>query len=511
MRLLLRCDGGPAIGVGHVVRSLAIAEEALSRGHEVSILGSLQGALLAGLVGDIGSSGQAVTILGAASPGEIDPRVTSRFDAVHVDHYETGTRALATLDDFSERTEVSRPVLSVMADGVFGAQPADVLIDPTVGAEAADPPAEATWHLRGGRFSPIRRAVTQAQHRDAPSGSPLRVLVVMGGTDPLGCAPAVVAGLALIDVPMRVTVVTSPGTVDALESARERWPHGSLRLTPPVADLPAAMARSDLVITAAGTSVWELCCLHRPMAVVAVVDNQRVGYDVVVGRGAALGLGGPAHLADPSVLASRLRPLVTDPNERQRHGAAAHRLVDGLGAWRLVTMIERAVSARSEGSISLSDGVAGSRVDVREATIADAEILLAWRNDPATRAASRQPDVVEPDDHRAWLESSLDRADRHLLIGSVSGVLIGTVRWDAEPDEEWEVSITLDPEARGRRLAGPLLRGGQDWLAGRSHPVTVLAVVHRDNPASAKLFLREGYAPDLPPDEAGFERYVRTL
>lgn len=511
MRLLLRCDGGPDIGVGHVVRCLAVAEEAVARGHEVSILGSLEGALLDRLVGEVDVSGGSFATLGVAPPGEIDPRRAGGFDAVHLDHYGTGGRALATLEDFSARPGGSRPVLSVMADGTFGAQPADVLIDPTVGAEGADPPATAIWHLRGGRFSPIRRAVTGAQHPPPPGGSPLRVLVVMGGTDPLGCAPAVVAGLALLDTPLHVTVVTSPGTAEALESARATWPSGVLHLTPPMSDLPAAMAGSDLVVTAAGTSVWELCCLRRPMAVVAVVDNQRVGYDAVVGRGAALGLGGPVDLADPSVIAARLRPLVTDPSEREAHAAAAHRLVDGLGAWRIVAMLERAVAARSEGEDPGPVQRVEPRVDVRVATTADADRLLAWRNDPATRAASRRPGAVTPADHLTWLAASLERADRHLLVGALDGVAVGTVRWDAEPDEEWEVSITLDPDARGRRLAGPLLRAGQEWLARRSRPVTALAVVHRDNRPSARLFLREGYVPDLPPDAEGFERYVRIL
>ncbi len=89
---------------------------------------------------------------------------------------------------------------------------------------------------------------------------------------------------------------------------------------------------------------------------------------------------------------------------------------------------------------------------------------------------------------------------------------VGTVRWDDEGAGEWEVSITVAPSARGRGLAGPALTAAQDWLAGHlpAPPSALLAVVHEDNTASRRLFLRAGYAPDLPPDDAGFERWVRT-
>ena len=46
----------------------------------------------------------------------------------------------------------------------------------------------------------------------------------------------------------------------------------------------------------AGTSVWELCCIGVPTAVAWVVDNQREGYDRVVGAGAAIGQIGRAHV-----------------------------------------------------------------------------------------------------------------------------------------------------------------------------------------------------------------------
>lgn len=46
MQILLRCDGGGLLGVGHVMRSLALAEAAAAAGHHVVVAGSFQGSFL---------------------------------------------------------------------------------------------------------------------------------------------------------------------------------------------------------------------------------------------------------------------------------------------------------------------------------------------------------------------------------------------------------------------------------------------------------------------------------
>ena len=48
----------------------------------------------------------------------------------------------------------------------------------------------------------------------------------------------------------------------------------SITLVPPVADLPRLIVEADLVISAAGTSTWDLLCLGAPPALLWVVDNQ---------------------------------------------------------------------------------------------------------------------------------------------------------------------------------------------------------------------------------------------
>ncbi|WP_169312920.1 GNAT family N-acetyltransferase [Intrasporangium calvum] len=415
---------------------------------------------------------------------------------------------LASLVRGARDSWATRSLLSVMTDGAYGAQPADILIDPTIGAEGTVAPATARWHLRGGRFTPIRRVIADNTGGYPPLGAldkTPHVLVVMGGSDPLGCAPAIVEALARLETTLDVTVVSTPATEKVLKDAARRWRRGNLRPIAPTLNLPAIMSEADLVVTAAGTSMWELCALRRPMAVVAVVENQLAGYRLVIDSGAAIGLGTPADLQKPDVIANRLSQVLASPSLRMEMADAAHELVDGRGAWRIIRMFEAALTAAEPR------GESAPLVEIRTATAQDEGKLLAWRNDPVTRASSRQHDVVSPVRHHQWLASSLTRDDRHVLIGSAGGIDIGTVRWDMLGTREWEVSITVAPTARGRALAAPLLAAGQRWLADYAEPTAYLAVLHRTNEASRRLFLGSGYAPDLPPDAQGFERWVRTV
>ncbi|WP_051899203.1 GNAT family N-acetyltransferase [Sciscionella sediminilitoris] len=136
---------------------------------------------------------------------------------------------------------------------------------------------------------------------------------------------------------------------------------------------------------------------------------------------------------------------------------------------------------------------------IRPARAEDAALLLELRNDPDTRRYSVHTGVVTEQEHRAWLQQSLTRTDRILLIAEQDGEPIGTVRFDLEnpndreEPETWELSITLAPDKRGRGLAGPVLHAAQNHLTEQRPVRSIRARVRTGNTASLALFARAGY------------------
>lgn len=147
---------------------------------------------------------------------------------------------------------------------------------------------------------------------------------------------------------------------------------------------------------------------------------------------------------------------------------------------------------------------------LRPATKRDAGLLLRWRNDPVTRAASRHAAEVGTDEHEAWLDATLANADRELLVVERDGFAVGQIRLDAlGPAGEWEISIALDPAARGGGLGARAIGAGLDWLwAERPDARRVVADVRNGNEPSRRAFARAGFAAAGPAPDTGFSRLV---
>ncbi len=418
--LLLRADATPSTGVGHLSRCVALATAARARGWDVALCGTFTAGQW--LIGDL----------------PVVPAV-EQADAVVVDHYGIGA------------FEFDGLVVS-MEDAEYGRRRADIVVDANL-FEAPRPDDGSPVVLRGPAYAPLRAEIRTAR-RARRTGSfrvPPRVVVVMGG----GAAPSSVAAALTA---LRDTGV--PAEVVAISAA----PVPGFDVTPPTPELPSLFASADLVVSAAGVTLLELCCIGVPTALVRIADNQAPGYAAAVERGLAAGLG-----TDPRAHVPVLRDLLTDASPRNALAEKARTTVDGGGADRILDAM-------------------GFDPTVRPATEADAEPLLSWRNDPETRRWSRTTDPVSSVEHKAWLATALASPDHRLFVAEHDGRPVGTVRFVRE-GEAWQVSITVAPSARGRGLAVPMLLAAERALG----PAVIRANVHHANAASRAVFRKAGY------------------
>ncbi|WP_176697171.1 bifunctional UDP-2,4-diacetamido-2,4,6-trideoxy-beta-L-altropyranose hydrolase/GNAT family N-acetyltransferase [Microbacterium sp. 3J1] len=498
-RAVLHCNASTETGMGHLMRTLTIAQTARRRGWSVRIIGDIDEAA-AGLASRAEPGVDVESVAGAALPAALTA-ATMQADVVHVDSY-------AEVPDLAS----SPALISNMQDGPFGVRAADLSIDANLGAEASfERPDLSRNPLAGVDLAVVREQVLR--QRDAPrrESALQRVLVVMGGSDPQGLTARVTRALDGIARPLAVTVVDPRGRGE-VHAAAQHSAH-DVRVIGFVDDLPAVAREHDLVVTAAGTSVWDFACMGLPMALVCAVDNQRPGYDHVVSRGLAVGLGAPPH-DDLEERIGALDALLADGGALAAQAARLRQTVDGRGAWRIVASWEQLVDTASDTvpDTGPAPASAGSRspspMMARAATLDDARMLFDWRNDPATRANSRTRGAVDWDAHVAWLARVVGHPDRRLLIVESEGHPVATSRWDRHSDTDWELSITMAPEYRGRGLASAVLAASERALSVDA-PTRLLAIVHGENTASLRLFRANGYLPHLPPDGDGFLAFAK--
>lgn len=146
---------------------------------------------------------------------------------------------------------------------------------------------------------------------------------------------------------------------------------------------------------------------------------------------------------------------------------------------------------------------------LRPATSADSDRLLAWRNDPDARAASRSTDPVGAEDHERWLAAVLADPGRDLLIVERGGDPVGQLRFDALGDDAFEISVALAPDVRGAGDGTRAIAAGLTWL-WRVRPAArrVVAAVREDNDASLRAFARAGFRDGGTTAEPGFRRFA---
>ncbi|RIV39798.1 PseG/SpsG family protein [Micromonospora radicis] len=334
VRVGLRCDAGPQRGVGHLVRSLALGEEFLARGAAVELFGTVSGADWA--TGQLAARGipqrpgpdTPAALVAAARRHDLDVLVLDSYD----------------LDPAGAGALRAAGVLTLaIVDGDTRGQDADLYLDQNFGTDLVVPAGRL---LTGSTYALLRDSVLAARPvaprpaTDLPRPS---VLAFFGGTDAADAAPLLTGVLLSTGRPMELTVVA--GRADSVEriAALARGPGQSLRTVPPTGALPALIATADLVVSAAGTSTWELCCLGAPAALVCVVDNQRESYRRVVDAGLVAGLGELSALAaDPAArtaAAGVLAPLLTDGTRRAALSVRARAVVDGRGRARVVDAV----------------------------------------------------------------------------------------------------------------------------------------------------------------------------
>jgi L-amino acid N-acyltransferase YncA len=150
------------------------------------------------------------------------------------------------------------------------------------------------------------------------------------------------------------------------------------------------------------------------------------------------------------------------------------------------------------------------KVTLRPALSSDAALLRTWRNDPATRAASRNTGEVTEAEHAAWLETVLSDGDQRLFVAEREGRTLGQVRFQREGGA-WEISITVAPESRGAGLGAALIDAGLAELRAEGADGTVEAWVRVGNDASLCAFRRAGFSAEPARSDAEFALLTRAL
>lgn len=499
--VLFRVDAGLAIGSGHVMRSLALAEALRRQGARVVWIMRPQPSDLRQLIkskafevrplpsaapADSAEADRGEYERWLGAPWEVDALQTlqalslsdTRPDLLIVDHYGIDARW-----ERSVRPHVER--LVVIDDLVNRSHDCDILVAPTAGLSPSLYRRLVPRHCRifaGVSYALIasefaERRSESITRRQARRGVVRRILVCFGGVDRTDLTSACIRALRQSRFDGRLDVVLGAEaphkeTVAGLLNAY--FPSCRLHIAP--ASMASLMVEADLSIGAAGVMAWERCAMGLPAIVMCAAANQEEVASALAGHGAAVVVEPSGELEES--LAERIHELLRDPVRVDQMGKRAAGVCDGLGA------------ARTALVLSPEQARDGKAVTLRLARASDRQRLFKWQTHPSTRQYARKPGPPQYAEHCRWVRERIQdpRCLFHIIEYDMRPA--GVVRLDAlDQSRMFEISIYIDPEMKQRGIARAALRGIRRLLPWAE----LHAWVMPGNVASQRLFEGAGY------------------
>jgi UDP-2,4-diacetamido-2,4,6-trideoxy-beta-L-altropyranose hydrolase len=331
MKIVLRADASRLIGVGHVMRSMTLGAAAVQRGHAVELHSKTLPALLSERARDLGI--ELVEVIAAGTPHEADGLLKTDADLICLDGYDFERGLLDSLRS-------ARGALMAIDDNrEMPLDHIDVILNQNAHASPelyAD--LEPWLVLVGPQFALVRHEITALRQRQRVQSKPIRILVSMGGTDPAGLTlPLIEMLVQNTDLVIDVALGVDNANADDCRMFASRSTNRVNVIRSE--DLPVALARGDLALLAAGSTLWEAATLGVPTVAIVVAANQMASASAAADRGALI-VNDATGGCDFDAVSRSISALAADRDRRRQMARAARTLIDGQGRTRVLHAIE---------------------------------------------------------------------------------------------------------------------------------------------------------------------------
>ncbi|MEH2219447.1 MAG: UDP-2,4-diacetamido-2,4,6-trideoxy-beta-L-altropyranose hydrolase [Nostoc sp.] len=337
MKLFIRADASTQIGTGHVMRCLALAQAWKDvGGRAIFVMATKTPALETQLK----SEGMEVIHL-SLNPGSMeDAKETAGLahqfgvNWVVVDGYHFGARYQEIIKN------VGLKLLFIDDYGHAEYYYADVVLNQDIYAHEnlywqREP---YTQLLLGINYALLRREFYQ--YKREQKTHPLtakKLLVTLGGSDINNVTLKVIHALKLLELSNLEVLVVVGGSnphYEKLKLASQdlQFP---IYFHKNVQNMPDLMASSDIAISASGSTIWELAFMGLPSLILILADNQASNAKKLGEMRLIYNLGEGKDITHIKIV-NALKKLMLTSRERTEMARLCQKLVDGLGAIRVL-------------------------------------------------------------------------------------------------------------------------------------------------------------------------------
>ena len=329
--ILIRADANETIGAGHVMRCLSVARALADSGETVRFVTADHKA--DGMIRRGGFESLCLDSDWRALEAEGLEEVirAARPDRLLIDSYqvtEAYMRAVSALVPTAYLDDLNRETWKT-----------DLLINYNIFADGWDYSGykvSGTRVLTGPECAPLRKEFRGlGPHRCRETKD---VLVSTGGSDPLGLAEQIEKEICPGNPEIRFHFVI--GALNPNLEKLRKAAGGNVILHVNEQWMAALMTECDMAVSAAGSTLYELCAAGTPTVTYTMADNQMPAAEAFAKRGLMLNAGDCRNKAGfIGQLEECIRQLARDREKRESFSAGMQKVVDGKGAERIAAAL----------------------------------------------------------------------------------------------------------------------------------------------------------------------------
>lgn len=313
MRLVFLSSASPAIGAGHVMRSSAIAEEAVGQGIECAFIGSIEG---------LDWLERRVRALGFSHVGSLaDYKSNPNSDVLILDSYDLDP------SNFQIQPLLWKKIV-VLADDLTPNYQCNLVIHP--GLDDSWFRGDRRYLLGGSNYIPLRKSISRIQREI--NSRVQKIVVFGGGTDSFNLAPVVAKTLVGFDgFDSAVFFSSLNSEIEELDSRFRVCSFGS--------SLDKELSDADLVFTTASTSSMEVVARGIPLGVALATNNQEIYFRALLDLGLASEIGARSTSGLWNIDVSQIANLISNVGLRLNLVSSSFGKIDFRGSKRIVDAI----------------------------------------------------------------------------------------------------------------------------------------------------------------------------
>lgn len=202
--------------------------------------------------------------------------------------------------------------------------------------------------LLGQQYAPLRTEFKCKRRITEVKQIPEKILITTGGTDEFGVGGKIAEFICNKFPQGKVILVAGSLSTNlaVLKKLEKRYTNLKLEVTPP--DMAELMQKSDIAISAGGTTLYELCACEVPTICFSLADNQRQGVEWLYKHDIMISIGSVEDSIEEffNKLNQAFGKLFNSYELRRHYRQKLTDLVDSLGSERIAKEIIKMIDSK---------------------------------------------------------------------------------------------------------------------------------------------------------------------